>query len=232
MKHLVEYLRSIDHAWLTTWALIYVSFVLLDAFFPGFFGITILKMLGIILCVVYAWQKFRKDPLLIIALGFTLLADTILMINNVSQAGVLVFCLAQFFHTSRLKKTRPMFFALYLSVVAILVILSAILKVDAMYLLGAIYAYGLFTNLYLTFKWCYNTHSVASTCAFYGFVLFVCCDLCVALSYLSATSVIPLFFHRVADYFAWVFYYPSQVLISNSSTTLEPQKQKKVAKRG
>ena len=86
-----------------------------------------------------------------------------------------------------------------------------------MYALGAIYGYGLLSNLYLAGRWYFARRSIPSTCAFYGFILFVCCDLCVAISYLSGTGALPAFLQIFANYFAWVFYYPSQVLISNSS---------------
>lgn len=251
MQRLFNYLKTVDFVWLVTWGLIYAGFVLLDAFFPGFFGITILKMLGIILCVVYAWQKFRKDSLLIIALGFTLLADTILMIDSTSKLGVIVFCLAQFFHSSRLKKLKPMYLTAHLLMVAVGIMIAALLKIDIMYVLAAIYGYFLFSNLSLSFSWMLRKKSVAAICAFFGFLLFVLCDFCVAVSYLSVTAILPLFLQRFADYFAWVFYYPSQVLISNSSKELEKieaergsktaekakikkisaKKQKKVAKR-
>ncbi len=233
MKHLLSYLKSIDQAWLATWVLIYVGFVVLDAFFPGFFGITVLKMLGIILCVVYAWRKFKHDPLLIIALSLTLLADTFLTINNTSVFGVVTFCFAQFFHTSRLNRTRPSFLAIYFMFVALALLAAYLLKINPMYVLGIIYGYGLLTNLYLSARWYFKERTVPATCAFFGFLLFLCCDTCVGLSYLSVTAVLPAIIHPFADYFAWVFYYPSQVLISNSTTKpfrLTPKKRKKVVK--
>ena len=210
--------------WLATWILIYLGFVILDAFFPGFFGITILKMLGIVLCVVYAWQKFKNDPLLIIALSFTLLADTFLAINSTSFSGVFTFCFAQFFHTSRLSKTRPSFLIVYFTFIVLAVLAACLLKIDPLYVLGVIYAYGLLTNLYLSARWYFKEHSERSACAFFGFLLFLCCDTCVGLSYLSATAILPTAIHRFVDYFAWAFYYPSQVLISNSSTRNRSEK--------
>lgn len=238
MKRLVSYLTTIDKKWLATWVLIYLGFNLLAAFFPDFIGATILKMLGLILCVVYAAVKFKDDPLLVLALGFTLLADTVLLINNISITGVFVFCIAQFFHTARLKKTNPAFLIFYLAIITAVFFIATALGVDQMYAAAGIYAYSLLSNLYFSVRWFFERRSVASTCACAGFLLFLCCDLCVAMSYLSVTAVLPAFLHGLGDYLAWVFYYPSQILISNSSFRLEARefpedatRQKKLAEK-
>ncbi|MBQ3309725.1 hypothetical protein IJG78_03550 [Candidatus Saccharibacteria bacterium] len=221
MKRLIAYLQTVDRAWLAIWILIYLGFVILDAFFPHFWGVTTLKMLGIILCVVYAWQKFKKDSLLIIALAFTLLADTLLALDNTSIAGVFTFCFAQFFHTARLKKTVPVFLFAYFGIIIIFFSLSVLCNISPIYAIAAVYGTTLITNVILSIRWHHRAKSVASICAMAGFILFLCCDTCVGLSYLAGTAeVLPFFIHRLANYFAWVFYYPSQVLISNSSTTL------------
>jgi hypothetical protein len=52
------------------------------------------------------------------------------------------------------------------------------------------------------------------------------CDINVAMSYLSVTGVIPFFIARFANFFAWLFYYPSQVLISNSSIITQKNRKK------
>ncbi|MBP5204710.1 hypothetical protein J6Z37_00195, partial [Candidatus Saccharibacteria bacterium] len=82
MKRLFSYLRDIDAAWLATWSLIFICFLTLEAFFPNFWGVATLKVVGIALCVIYACQKFREDILLIVALSFTFLADIILAVSE------------------------------------------------------------------------------------------------------------------------------------------------------
>ncbi|MBR5408817.1 hypothetical protein IK112_02605 [Candidatus Saccharibacteria bacterium] len=218
MKDLIAYLQTVDRVWLATWTLIYVSFVSLDAFFPGMLGVSILKILGIVLCLVYAWQKFRRDAQLIIALGLTLLADSILLLDNISVIGVFTFCFAQFFHLSRLKKAKPIFLIVYSALVAGLILVSYPLQISPIYPLAVLYGITLFYNIYLSWKWHHKKPSIPATCALFGFLLFFCCDFCVGISYLSVTGALPLIVSRFANYFAWVFYYPSQVLISNSST--------------
>ena len=230
MKHLIVYLQTVDKRWLTTWAIIYVGFVILGSFFPDFIGTDILKIIGITLCLIYTCQKFKKDSLLIIALIFTLLADIILTINDVSIFGVITFCFAQFFHTARLKQTKPIFLIFYFLIATVIFLIAIYLKINPMYAIAGIYAYGLFSNLFFSIRWYFAAKSTASTCAAVGFFLFVLCDICVALSYLGVTAVLPLIFKPFGDYFAWIFYYPSQVLISNSSDTANPNAKKTLKK--
>lgn len=190
---------------------------------PNFWGTTIIKYTGILINVLYAYQKFRKDHLLQIALLFTLLADTILVLDHTSPAGVFTFCLAQFFHISRLAKTSPAFFGGALFFIFTTFALGTINNIPIMFTLGFIYATFLSANLALSARLFFRTQKsksvlhTRSAYALYGFILFACCDSCVAVSYLSYTHVLPFLFYAPANYFAWIFYYPSQLLVSNSS---------------
>lgn len=204
-----------------------------------FLGVTLLKYSGILLSYFYARKKFPKDYILHIALLFTLLADTILTFDSISAFGVLAFCFAQYFHIARFAKVRPKFFISWTFFMLLLLIFGWFNQIPDMYILAFIYATSLLQNLILTHRWWKKTKSnpvasdreiVASTCAFAGFVLFILCDLNVAVSYLSVTAVLPITLARYANFFAWLFYYPSQVLISNSSTSKiqKPKNSKKV----
>ncbi len=217
MRKLLAYLRSIDQSWLIAWILIFVGFLSLDLIMPDTWIVTAIKLIGIFLCVIYSYQKFRSDPLLTIALSFTLLADVILALDNISLMGVFVFCIAQFFHTSRFIDAKPVTFIIYFCLVLAIFFLFVALGCDPMYVIAGIYGYSLFSNIFISGRWFLTKKSVASRCAFIGFVLFFCCDFCVGASYLSTVGVLPFFYHRIANYLAWMFYYPSQVLISNSS---------------
>jgi len=87
-------MEKLDRKWTAIWILIYAGFLISDALFENFFGTTVLKYTGIVLCVIYAIVKFKKDYFLELALGFTLLADTILAINNTAIIGgfCVLFC--------------------------------------------------------------------------------------------------------------------------------------------
>ena len=252
-KKLLRYIAKIDMIWFTIWGTIFVSFVVLDSIFQTaypnenvfysvnlfgrdilikvvengtFIGVTLLKYIGIVLSFVYAHKKFPKDHILQIALGFTLLADTILTFDQVNVFGVLAFCFAQYFHTARFAHLQPKAFVAWSLLILLVFMFGFFNGVPTMYILALIYATSLFMNIALTRRFLKLVKKekrptardlVASGCAFYGFTLFALCDINVALSYLSVTAVLPLFLARYANFFAWLFYYPSQVLISNSS---------------
>ena len=269
VEKVLDYGMTIDRTWLTTWGTIFCSFVILDFIFQNrftgenifwdfslfnqnfhllvvyngtFFGVTLLKYLGVVLTFIYAHKKFPRDYVLQIALLFTLLADTILTLDNVSPSGVFCFCLAQYFHLARFARIKPSFFIAWSSFLLLLLIFGRLIGMETMYVLALVYLISITTNLVLTHRWWRRIEGhprkytdrdlVASTCAFFGFVLFCLCDFNVALSYLSVTGVLPLSIARLANFLAWFFYYPSQVLISNSSVITEklPKKVKKVGK--
>lgn len=253
LKKILKYAAKIDMIWLVIWGTIFVSFVVLDSIFQTayahenvfyeinffnhpvlikvvsngtFIGVTILKYVGIVLCYLYAHKKFPKDYILQIALAFTLLADTILTIDQVSVFGVLAFCFAQYFHIARFAKIKPKVFIGWSLFLVFFLAFGWLNQIKDMYILAFIYGSSLFCNITLTHRWWKKTKNnkkssdreiVASSCAFWGFILFLICDLNVATSYLSVTGFIPIVIARYANFFAWLFYYPSQVLISNSS---------------
>ena len=224
MKAFFAYLHRIDRTWLVTWGCIYFGFLILGIIVPNFFGITVLKYSGTVLNLIYAVQKFPRDHLLQTALFFTLLADTILVLDSTSIIGVFVFCLAQFFHMSRLSKIRPINLLLYLALIAVLYLFSIHQHIPPIFAVCFIYAGSLIANLVFAYRWLKKSPSIQSKCAFFGFLLFLACDSCVATSYLSFTHVLPYFCYGPANYFAWFFYYPSQLLIANSSKIAHKRK--------
>ena len=220
MKRLFSYFKSIDKIWRMIWLFIFGGFVALDAFFPGFFGITFLKLLGIGLCIIYVLQKHYEDRLLQLAFCATFIADLLLAVNNTSLFGVFTFSIAQFIHFARLKKLKRKYFLVIGALIVIFFICIAAFGPYSIVLMGAVYAFFLITNLILAREW-YKTargeKKNPAFCAWMGFILFACCDLCVAGSFFSGIHTLPFVFKRFFDFFAWVFYYPSQVLLSNSS---------------
>lgn len=219
MRKIFLYLRSVNKYWLITWAGIYLSFLILDIVINGSVPVTVIKYTGIVLCLVYAYEKWSKDYLLQIALGFTLLADTILVFDNTSTLGVFVFCIAQFFHLARLNSFyfNPKIFVLYLVIIILFGAFGMIWQMDLRYPLAGVYLITLIYNLIEAKIWNYTAKSTPSICALVGFTLFLCCDINVGISYFSSIGTLPAALFAPANYFAWVFYYPSQVLISNSS---------------
>lgn len=212
-------IKKIDRLWLIVWISIYASFLFLDIFIPDFIGSSVIKYLGIFLCLIYTYHKFRHDYLLILALLFTLLADTVLVWTSYQIAGVFCFCFAQFFHMTRLTKAQPSFFIVYFLSVFLVFIFAITRGIDPIYAVSLIYAASLLTNLWLSHEWHRSEpKNFRSICAHYGFVLFILCDVCVATEHLILDGLLPSLALPIVSVVIWFFYYPSQVLISNSST--------------
>lgn len=221
LKSLFRYLCSVDRIWLVIWLVIFSSFLLLDLISPQFIGVTVLKYLGILLNLVYSRRKFPKDYLLQIALLFTLLADTILAINHTALTGVFTFCFAQLFHLARLNpKLSPKLIISATLIILLVFYFSILQQILPMFAISAIYAFFLISNLFSARRWYRQSLSIYALHALLGFCLFICCDVFVSISYLSHLTLLPSFLYPLANYLAWVFYYPSQIFIANSSTTL------------
>jgi heme exporter protein D len=197
------------------WLGIYLTFVTLDIIFVDTLLSTSIKYLGIILNLFFVHRLYKKDHLLALALSFTLLADTILIWLNAKPLGVYAFVFAQFFHTARLAKTTPKFFQHYLIGAFVVFSLALIAGLQPIYAISLIYGATLLTNLFLSIKWLKTGKNFsAAACSALGFFLFLACDSLVASEYVL--SAIPT--RLGLSFFVWLFYYPSQVLISNSST--------------
>ena len=225
-------LPYVDTTWLAVWVFIYIGFLLVDIVTPNFWGSSLLKYAGIFLCVVYANYKYEKDYKLVLALFFTFLADTILVWTNYEVAGVFVFCFAQLMHFLRISKLERKYLLYFAAIISALVIYAGFAHENILYSVAALYGLLLFSNLGLSIH-NYREHKsdFRARCAMYGFIAFVGCDVCVGLRHLMLDGVISPQFLPLVAFLVWVFYYPSQVLLANSSTKPVRQKSIKVAKK-
>lgn len=216
--------------WPAIWAWIFLAIVVLGLATPHNFTLTFIKIGGIFLCFVYALRIFPKDHLLQLALLVTFCADIILAVNNTAEAGVLVFLVAQILHTMRLEGknyiTQIISFA---GLAVVTMIINLVWQViPMMYLICGFYIVAIVTNIYVSWRWWrQNPQNLQAFCGFLGFLLFLCCDACTGISYLSLNQMFPAFLYAPANFFAWFFYYPSQILVSNSSK-YATMKQRKV----
>lgn len=220
----------VDPHWLIIWIAIYAAFLCMDIFLPGFAGSPLLKYIGIFLCIVYANQKYHTDYNLQLALLFTFLADTILVWTPYMIAGVYVFCFAQFMHLTRLTKLPYISLCIYAGSLSLFFALAIANGLDPIYAVATVYGIQLICNVVMSVKlWRANSKHFRTRCAFYGFIAFLCCDICVALRFLALDGALPAAIIPTVAFLVWVFYYPSQVLIANSSTQ-EPNERRKIAK--
>lgn len=220
----------VDPHWLIIWVAIYITFLCLDIFLPGFWGSALIKYIGIFLCIIYTHQKYHDDYNLQLALLFTFLADTILVWTPYTLAGVYVFCFAQFMHLTRLTRLPHISLCIYAGGLSLFFALCIANGMDPIYAIATVYGIQLICNLVMSVSlWRENSKHFRRRCALYGFIAFLCCDICVALRFLALDGALPAAMIPTVAFLVWVFYYPSQVLIANSST-LEPSSKRKIAK--
>lgn len=207
--------------WPAIWAWIYLTNIILGLVNPDSTTLMIIRVGGIFLCLAYALKRFSKDHLLHLALLATSIADVFLAADNTAETGIFIFLIAQILHLARLdggKRARTP-----LVIFCIIGILGLIgncyfQNTQTIYVICGFYLATLLMNIYFSYQW--YIHSPENPHAFMsllGFILFMCCDSCTAISYLSLNGMLAAFFYVPANYLAWVFYYPSQILVSNSS---------------
>ena len=220
-----------DKRWLIVWIFIYVGFLTLDIFFPGYWGSALLKYTGVFLCVGYAYKKYRNDTKLILALFLTLLADTVLVWTDMTVLGVFIFCFAQFMHFLRLTRLNKKHLGAFTLVISLLTIVSAFRGDEIIYSLAALYGGLLISNIAMSAsRFREDRQNICARCAFYGFIAFLGCDLCVGLRYVMLDGAMPTDILPIIAILVWAFYYPSQVLLANSSLHKESVKGRTVAK--
>ncbi len=206
--------------WPAIWAWIFMAIIVLGIFMPNSTIITVIKLSGILLCLLYAYQSFPEDRLLQLALLCTFIADTILAINNIADGGLIFFLAAQLIHLYRLEPQRRRPIAIIFAIISVIAIASDLIFKFAplIYVICAFYLQTIIMNIIVSWRW--HRHHPKEPLSLYsliGFGLFLACDICVGISYLSLTGTFSPILYMPANFFAWFFYYPSQILVSNSS---------------
>lgn len=210
--------------WPAIWAWIFLSIVVLGIATPTSFTLTCIKIGGIFLCFIYTLRVFPKDHLLQLAILLTCCADIILAANNTAEIGILIFLIVQIIHTIRLEGRNYLAQIIsFAGLAAVSMVINLVWQIVPMiYLIVGFYIVAIVTNVYISWRWWRQSQgkkrkNFHALYALLGFSLFLCCDACTGISYLSLNRMFPAFLYAPANFFAWFFYYPSQILVSNSS---------------
>ena len=187
-------------------AIIYFSFIFLDLY--GRNSIY-LKYLGIIICFVYA--LINKKFYISIALFFTVIADYfLLVIDSHYILGVISFIFVQIVYFLYLKKNNcDLFIKIRILIIIIIVLVSLLFKIDILYCLTLCYFSVLVIN-------CISSYTNKNLRIFsIGLTLFILCDISVGLFNILPSGTL----YTIVSFLMWIFYLPSQVLISLSKDT-------------
>lgn len=205
-------------------AVIYAVIVFLNAGAAFSLLASCFKYAGVAVCFLMALFacKFpfsREDArLLAFALLFTLIADALMLFASAPALGVLAFFIVHLLYIRRYKKSslnRNLIIALIASLFSAVGTLAG-LRFPYILLLGAVYSLLIFTAAGLAFR--SNLPRINKRLAQTGMVLFILCDLNVAIGFFARSGG-PLF--TVANTLEWLFYIPSQALLALSSADYE-----------
>lgn len=203
--------------WFILWFLIYVSFLILNLFIEESTIITVLKYGGLLSCFCYLLRYSRHDYLLIAAFLMTLISDAILVVNHTSVIGVVFFILAQFVHRFRFTRIHRSSVLPFVGSLLFIILFGFIFKLEVIYIAALMYVSLLMGNICGATKWYLKTKTKGARLTMIGFILFGICDAFVALSFATNVFYLPYLVFRIANYAAWGFYFPSQVLITLGS---------------
>ena len=205
--------------------LLYAAFLTLDLVQPGSGWDVPLKYGGILLCFLWSLGRAGNldSRLTQAALAFTLLADLFLLVlNRWYGAGVASFCVVQCLYLARIHRAdcRSLTLRLLLRgslTGTLLIIAGALDGLTPLTALTLFYFSQLLANAISALSLGRTGRGFAL-----GLFLFVGCDLCVGVHNLSSVlpgaQIAPLL--PFAQVGMWLFYLPSQVLISLSTGKL------------
>ncbi|ERJ13202.1 lysoplasmalogenase family protein [Haloplasma contractile] len=205
--------------------ILYILFIV----FPGHVPVKTLKYIGILLCYGYSNlltnQSVADTWLVRIALFFTVIADYfLLVIGEYVLVGVSVFSIVQILYGVRLARLNVCNIKVSHSILlrGIVITLFQLIGLftlnhnNLLTLITFFYIANLVTNVMLAI-WGYKRNIIFTI----GLLLFLCCDLFVGLynsqDYINITSDSLGYKLLTAPFdVIWLFYYPSQVLITIS----------------
>lgn len=203
----------------------------------------ILKYISIILCFLFAvisqysnsisfreskeWTERKKDGMIIIlGLGGTLAADWCILLNNYHTLGVSIFILVQIGYLYRLSRFIKIhhYSKGILFIGSLVALRMAGVRLDFLLVLSMCYEILILENgfrgLYYLLTPKGSNGRIQEKLFSLGLFLFLLCDINVAVfnmnRYLSLNSPAFQMLYHFASVGMWLFYLPSQVLISYS----------------
>ncbi len=189
------------HYFILAELIIYLCFLAGDLF--GF-DTSLIKYTGIVLC--FFRTIYKKSEIIALAFGLTLISDFfLLLLNRYYAVGVSFFVLVQMTYLYFLyrENCNPYLVLRGVLFVAGMILLLVNRQTSVLNVVTLFYFINLLGNALSSFS---NTKLRMMSL---GFVLFVCCDICVGLNSLLSSGTL----YKFVNFGMWFFYLPSQVLI-------------------
>lgn len=182
--------------------MIYISFIVLDLVGADS---SFIKYAGILLCLMMC--ALSKKALGSTALLFTAIADYFLLILDDHYClGIASFIIVQSIYLLSLRENsidnHYLLRAIVIGMIVLVLFVADLFTLENVLALS--YFSLLFGNCLLSFT---NKKLGLFSC---GLTLFVLCDICVGLHNVLTTSTL----YEIVSFMMWVFYLPSQVLIT------------------
>jgi hypothetical protein len=217
----------------TIFLILYFFLISLDLFpRPFFISSDYINYFCILLCFLLS-LLIGKDSLgpkdlrlLQLGLFLTCLADLCLIIFNYFTLGITLFCLVQITYSIRYKVQYSLLMLKYFTLIfsciftIYLFICFTIIKLDILFVFALFYAICIITSVICAIKNKYqspNKYMVA-----FGMILFLLCDINVALRNITSLISLPETFtaatYELSTVLIFVFYLPSQLLLALSGT--------------
>jgi len=169
----------------------------------------------------------RDQMILIVAMGFTLMADIFMILLDMNALGVLTFCVVQVAHNYRFTNKGRALTQVALGSITFLV--AFLLGVEVLYALGAAYSVFIFFSLTGSFMAYRKYRSPNNIMIIAGMILFMFCDMFVLIYYTQRglpAETRDLMFRAI-----WICYLPSQALLSSSARRARDYKEEDEIKR-
>lgn len=222
--------------------IIFIIFMYLDIFHQALYNFSnYFKFFGIMLCAMYVILSFRYRGksldrwLLLFAILFTLVSDWFILIRHCYNYGVITFIIVQYLYLIRMhyqyKNVTITFFLRKLFVNLIIVgcitpiLLFVHVEVDILVLLSLFYFVTFIMNVLQGIYQFQKEKDATFLLFLVGIIMFLLCDINVVIFNISTYVSIKENWFITIEKFSrvgmWMFYLPSQVLISLSSLSKE-----------
>ncbi|MBU5482703.1 hypothetical protein KQI86_00105 [Clostridium sp. MSJ-11] len=215
--------------------ILYFLFLYMDLFNVGIFiASDSIKYICTILCFIISLMtgkdSFNRRDLLLLQGGlfFTVLADLCLLIRDYFTLGVFFFCIVQILYSIRYKSTEVKLTLLrfitisYITIIVYLMVNFWIIEFDLLFAAAFFYLLCLIISITRAIKACKNDiyPSPNKYMILLAMLLFLLGDINVGLynitRLVNLSGELPTLLHNTSGILIWIFYLPSQVLLSLS----------------